>query len=68
LSKSKKGKGSAKNFFGRVMCLISLNYFFSTVQNQFEYLVALQKHASQLAEHPQNWMPWNYKQAVPAEE
>ena len=29
--------------------------------NPFEYLVTLQKHASELAVHPENWMPWNYK-------
>jgi transposase len=29
--------------------------------NPFEYLVALQEHASELAEHPENWMPWNYE-------
>ena len=29
-----RANGSAKNFFGYVMCLISLNYFFATVQDQ----------------------------------
>ncbi len=28
--------------------------------NPFDYLVALQKHASVLAICPQKWMPWNY--------
>ena len=36
--------------------------------NPFDYLVALQKHSSELAEHPENWMPWNYKEAIPAKE
>ncbi len=26
----------------------------------FEYLVALQRHSSDAAEHPADWMPWNY--------
>lgn len=29
--------------------------------NPFEYLITLQEHASELAEHPENWMPWNYE-------
>ena len=29
-----RANGSAKNFFNYVMCLISLNYFFATVQDQ----------------------------------
>jgi len=29
--------------------------------NPFEYLVALQENSSELAEHPENWMPWNYE-------
>jgi len=29
--------------------------------NPFDYLVALQKHASDLVNHPENRMPWNYK-------
>ena len=29
--------------------------------NPFEYLVALQEHSSELVEHPENWMPWNYE-------
>jgi len=28
--------------------------------NPFDYLVALQENASDLANHPDNWMPWNY--------
>ncbi len=27
----------------------------------FEYLVALQRHASAIAAHPADWMPWNYR-------
>ena len=33
--------------------------------NPFDYLTALQEHASQVRRNPQNWMPWNYKKAVP---
>jgi len=32
--------------------------------NPFDYLVALQKHASVLATCPQKWMPWNYISAI----
>ena len=28
--------------------------------NPFDYLTALQEHASELSEHPDRWMPWNY--------
>jgi len=27
----------------------------------FEYLVALQRHAAELAANPATWMPWNYR-------
>jgi len=33
--------------------------------NPFDYLTALQKHASNLAKHPDRWMPWNYHKALP---
>ncbi len=33
--------------------------------NPFEYLIALQKHAEELAKNPAAWMPWNYAQALP---
>jgi hypothetical protein len=29
--------------------------------NPFDYLTELQKHSSELAEHPEKWLPWNYK-------
>lgn len=32
--------------------------------NPFDYLTALQKHSSELARHSDQWMPWNYKQAL----
>ncbi len=32
--------------------------------NPFDYLVALQKHASDLSAHPEKWMPWNYTEAL----
>jgi len=28
--------------------------------NPFDYITALQKHATELARHPAAWMPWNY--------
>jgi transposase len=31
--------------------------------NPFEYLVALQRHAKEVAECPGEWMPWSYQQA-----
>jgi transposase len=30
----------------------------------FEYLVALQRHAAELAANPAAWMPWNYQAAL----
>ncbi len=33
--------------------------------NPFEYLVGLVKHTEELAKHPEAWMPWNYRQALP---
>lgn len=32
--------------------------------NTFEYLVALQRHADQVAENPGEWMPWNFTEAL----
>ncbi len=32
--------------------------------NPFDYLTELQRHAPQVAAHPQNWMPWNYRQTI----
>lgn len=29
-----------------------------------DYLIALQKHARKVAEHPAAWMPWNYRGAL----
>jgi len=28
--------------------------------NPFDYLTELQKHSSEMAEHPEKWLPWNY--------
>ena len=28
--------------------------------NPFDYLTHLQRHADELEQHPQDWMPWNY--------
>ena len=32
--------------------------------NSFDYLVELQRHARELAAHPAEWMPWNYREAL----
>lgn len=32
--------------------------------NPFKYLVALQTYAKDVAENPENWLPWNYHRAV----
>jgi hypothetical protein len=32
--------------------------------NSFDYLTELQRHARKLAAHPDEWMPWNYRQAL----
>ncbi len=32
--------------------------------NSFDYLVALQRHAQELAARPAEWMPWNYREAL----
>ena len=36
--------------------------------NPFEYLTALQKHASVVATSPGDWLPWNYLQALQPEQ
>jgi len=32
--------------------------------NPFEYLTALHKHAHELSNHPDDWMPWNYRDTL----
>ena len=32
--------------------------------NPFEYLTAIEMHASDVAAHPQAWMPWNYREQI----
>jgi hypothetical protein len=32
--------------------------------NAFDYLIALQKHAEELAKHPAAWMSWNYRETL----
>ena len=32
--------------------------------NSFEYLIELQRHATELAAHPADWMPWNYRDTL----
>ena len=34
--------------------------------NPFEYLTELQRHADEVASHPERWMPWNYSNAMAA--
>jgi hypothetical protein len=34
--------------------------------NVFEYLVALQRHATEAAQRPGEWMPWNYRETLAA--
>ena len=33
--------------------------------NPFDYLTQLLKHAEELAAHPADWMPWNYRDTLP---
>jgi transposase len=32
--------------------------------NSFDYLIELQRHARELAVHPADWMPWNYRETL----
>ena len=32
--------------------------------NPFDYLTALQKHAPAVAQNPQQWLPWNYREQL----
>ena len=32
--------------------------------NPFDYLTQLQRHADELEQHPQDWMPWNYLETL----
>ncbi len=32
--------------------------------NPFDYLTELQRHAGELARHPPEWMPWNYRETL----
>jgi transposase len=32
--------------------------------NSFDYLIELQRHAGELAAHPAEWMPWNYRDTL----
>lgn len=34
--------------------------------NAFDYLVALQKHSSELFKNPSKWMPWNFQDTINA--
>jgi len=34
--------------------------------NPFDYLTEFERHADELAGHPQHWMPWNYRQTLAA--
>ena len=33
-------------------------------RNPFDYLTELQKHTEELAQRPQDWMPWNYRETL----
>ncbi len=33
-------------------------------RNPFDYLVTIQKYASQVRTHPEDWLPWNYHQTL----
>ena len=33
--------------------------------NPFDYLTELQRHPAELAKHPAQWLPWNYRQTLP---
>jgi len=35
--------------------------------NPFDYLTQLQRHADEVAAHPEGWLPWNYRAAVTGE-
>ena len=35
-------------------------------ENPFDYLNALQRHAAALAEDPEKWLPWHYRQTLEA--
>jgi transposase len=32
--------------------------------NPFDYLTAVQRHSEAVAQHPEQWMPWNYTEAL----
>jgi transposase len=32
--------------------------------NPFDYLVELQRHKGELAAHPSEWLPWNYRETL----
>ena len=35
--------------------------------NPFDYLNAMQKHAKEVIQNPEKWMPWNYRQQITLE-
>jgi hypothetical protein len=34
--------------------------------NPFDYMTELERHAEELSAHPQDWMPWNYRNTLAA--
>jgi transposase len=34
-------------------------------EDPFDYLVAIQEHRDEVSERPGDWMPWNYRKALP---
>jgi hypothetical protein len=35
--------------------------------NAFEYLTVLEKNSREIFKNPNQWLPWNYRQQLPAE-
>jgi transposase len=35
-------------------------------ENPFQYLLAIHKNRSEVAANPENWLPWNFRQALPS--
>jgi len=33
-------------------------------ENPFDYLLTLHKNPKNVAENPENWLPWNFRQAL----
>ena len=54
-----------ENGAGVADCYMSLIYTSELCgANPFDYLTELDRHADELSSHPENWMPWNYRQTL----